>query len=76
MYITLSIFIMALFILFIITILYINKGIGKWFYHDILGWHMPYTSGKYKCTFDGLSLKTLCKHCGKEIIQDSQGNWF
>lgn len=71
-----SIIIAIIFILFIFTIVYISKGIGKWFYHDILKWHMPDTSYKYKCTFDGLSLKTVCKHCGKEIMQDSQGNWF
>lgn len=56
--------------------LYSKNGICKKFYHDILGWHMPDTSGKYKCTFDGLNLKTICKYCGKEIMQDSQGNWF
>ena len=27
-------------------------------------------------TFDGCSKHNHCKYCGKEIMQDSQGNWF
>jgi hypothetical protein len=60
--------------LFVSSILYLKKGIGKWFYHDILEWHVPDNSGVYK--YDGLNLKTICRHCKKEIMQDSQGNWF
>ena len=59
---------------FLPVTLYFKKGIGKWFYHDILNWHIPDNSDEYK--YDGLNLKTICKHCKKEITQDSQGNWF
>lgn len=53
-------------------ILYVGFGIGKSFFHDILKWHMP----TYDRVFDGCSMHSYCKYCGKEIMQDSQGNWF
>ena len=60
------------FIIFAPMILYFEFGWFKWFYHDVLGWHKP-TDEK---EFDGCSLHSKCKYCGKEIMQDSQGNWF
>lgn len=45
---------------------------GNWFYHDIMEWHKPCE----KESFDGASFHSYCKFCGKEIMQDSQGNWF
>lgn len=43
-----------------------------WFYHGILGWHKP-----DKTQFnDDCSFHSHCRFCGKEIMQDSQGNWF
>ncbi len=52
----------------------LSKGrVFKWFYHNILGWHLP--SDKLQ-EFDGCSFHAHCKICGKEIMQDSQGNWF
>lgn len=54
--------------------LYILFGIGKWFYHDILEWHIPDKSIKF--TYDGCSTHAICKYCRKGIMQDSQGNWF
>ena len=44
----------------------------SWFYHDILGWHKPDSSRYY----DGCSAHSHCRFCGKEIIRDSQENWF
>lgn len=46
--------------------LYIWFGLFKFWYHDFLGWHRP----------DGSSRHTRCKYCKKDILQDSQGNWF
>lgn len=46
--------------------------LGTPFFHDILGWHRP----NNELTFDGLSEHSHCKFCNKEIMQDSQGNWF
>ena len=54
------------------SILYFKKGYFKKFYHDVLGWHTPNGS----VGFDGCSFYSKCKHCGKDIMQDSQGNWF
>ena len=53
--------------------LYYGFGWFKFFYHDFLGWHIPDNSPH---TFDGLSEHARCKYCGKDIMQDSQGNWF
>ncbi len=44
----------------------------KWF-HDLMGWHLP-KEGDIKT--DGFIEVSHCKFCGKEIMQDSQGNWF
>jgi hypothetical protein len=52
--------------------LYLKFGLFKFFYHDLLGWHMPIEDESY----DGVSFTSKCRYCGKEIIQDSQGNWF
>lgn len=55
-------------------VLYFKRDIFKSFYHDMLGWHRPdYTIGVWD---DGISYCSRCKHCGKRILQDSQGNWF
>lgn len=59
-------------VFYVPILLYEKFGWFKRFYHDILGWHKP-TDEK---EFDGCSLKSRCKYCGKEIMQDSQGNWF
>jgi hypothetical protein len=53
---------------------YFKFGLNKWFYHNIMGWHQP--KDDENITFDGCSIHCVCKHCGKEIMQDSQGNWF
>ncbi len=53
------------------------KTIGKLFkrfFHDILGWHV--VSKDDKCYYDGCNVHCKCAICGKEVMQDSQGNWF
>lgn len=54
--------------------LYFKLGWFKFFYHDILGWHTP--DKKIEQWSDGCSQHAICKHCGRDIMQDSQGNWF
>lgn len=44
------------------------------FFHKFLGWHFP--DYKAKAWFDGCSVHSRCVICGKEIMQDGQGNWF
>lgn len=61
-------------IIFMITsVIYLKTGLFKFFYHDVLGWHQP---GNFPKWFDGCSTHSNCKYCKKEIMQDSQGNWF
>ena len=59
---------------FIPALLYLKKGMFKRFYHDRLGWHRPDESKGVG--FDGCSIHAHCKYCGKDIMMDSQGNWF
>lgn len=59
--------------MFVGMTLYFRFGFLKIYYHDFLGWHTPDDSPQYS---DGCSQHARCKHCGKDIMQDSQGNWF
>lgn len=56
------------------ALLYLRFGIFKLFYHDVLEWHRP--DEHIEESFDGASFHCVCKHCGKKITEDSQGNWF
>lgn len=56
------------------SIFYQLFGWFKFFYHNILHWHMPSKTAKY--WIDGCSVHSFCKHCNKEIMEDGQGNWF
>lgn len=47
-----------------------NKPLG----HKIFKWH--YVDKKQPQTFDGCSIHAKCAGCGKDVMQDSQGNWF
>lgn len=38
---------------------------------NVLGWHKP----TYRVV-KGVNTHSYCRYCEKEIIQDSQGNWF
>ena len=37
------------------------------------GWHNGKGGTK---SFDGCNTHSTCSKCGKEVMQDSQGNWF
>lgn len=64
-----------LFLLISITgYLYVKKGFFKSFYHDILEWCLP--NENTEIWSDGVNTHAICKYCNREIIQDSQGNWF
>lgn len=39
---------------------------------NFLGWHLQ----PKKVSCDGASLGGNCPRCNKEVLQDSQGNWF
>lgn len=55
------------------SILYLKFGRIRWLYHDILGWHQP---EKNTVRVEDVNTHAVCKWCGKDIMQDSQGNWF
>ncbi len=38
-----------------------------------MGWHNGRGGQK---SFDGCSQHATCSWCGKDVMQDSQGNWF
>ena len=59
-------------LILIISPFYFKFGIGKCLLHDIMHWHLPNETS----SFDGCSNHSYCKFCNKEIMQDSQGNWF
>ena len=60
-------------LLIIGSTLYFKFGLFKTYYHDCLGWHTPDDSLSYS---GGCGRHTKCKHCGKDIMKDSQGGWF
>lgn len=62
--------VLALFL--VLAILYLAIGWNRWLFHNILGWHKPIKEKIFK----GINIISKCKYCGKEIAQDSQGNWF
>lgn len=66
-------FVLSLIIFYGTAALYFWKGLFHRWYHDVLEWHQPDT---HPHTFDGCSKHATCKWCGKDIMQDSQGNWF
>lgn len=72
--ITLSVFVVIGLLFILGATLYLKYGKMKWLYHNILSYHEP--EDYNNITFDGCNCHAVCKHCGKEIMQDSQGNWF
>jgi len=72
MVVVLEIFVISIVIFLCGAVLYLLTGFGKQFYHDVMEWHMPTDSQGW----DGCSFTSTCKYCGKDIMQDSQGNWF
>lgn len=75
MVVALWILIIAFLIELISGFLYLTtKGrfFKKWF-HDLMGWHLPKEDD---VKTDGFIEVSHCKFCDKEIMHDSQGNWF
>ena len=38
---------------------------------DILDWHKP-----IYMVVKGVNTHSYCRHCDREIVRDSKGNWF
>lgn len=52
---------------------YLKWGVGKRLFHNLMGWHLPENE---KNELLGVNITSKCRLCGREIMQDSQGNWF
>lgn len=63
-------------VMFFTSLLYMTLGWFRHFYHDVLEWHIPDESASKILKFSDLDVHCKCKYCGKDIMQDSQGNWF
>lgn len=62
--------VIGLFLIF--AFIYQSTGFGKWFFDRILSWHKPVDNVERYGPFN----TSKCRYCGKQIMQDSQGNWF
>jgi len=52
----------------------IDRIKGTHYSCSTFGWHNG--KGLSEKTFDGCSVHSVCSKCDKEVMQDSQGNWF
>jgi len=43
---------------------------------NVMGWHSPDHSERAGFNLLGINLHATCKRCKRQIMQDSQGNWF
>lgn len=59
---------------FLICVSIYDKIFGTSHSCRMAGWHNG--RGKGKMFFDGCSVHATCSKCGKEVMQDGQGNWF
>lgn len=76
MEIILIIFYIFLTVLFVVPFLLcvLDKINGTTYSCDVFGWHNG--SGTGPRSFDGASMHATCSKCGKQVMMDSQGNWF
>lgn len=51
------------------------EPIGR-FNHWLMEWHKPDDTHEIWTDKYGVNTHAVCKYCGKDIMQDSQGNWF
>lgn len=51
---------------------FLLKPNTAWFCRE-MGWH---DGSGGEISFDGCSVHATCSKCGKDVMQDGQGNWF
>jgi len=56
----------------ILILLIVSKFSDNPWFCTTMGWHEAPASPKS----DGFQSSGVCPRCGKEVILDSQGNWF
>lgn len=66
----------ATYVLLVVFLLFVGLAVcNRWLpiqACNIMGWHLaPKQQG-----FDGCSANGACPRCHKQVMQDSQGNWF
>jgi len=70
------VFIIVFFIILPYALCWMDRLRGSHWSCNLFGWHdgklLP-NDGK---TFDGCNFIAKCSKCGKEVMMDSQGNWF
>lgn len=71
-FITVLIAVLFLFLVVCVFHRLFPKKAQHWFCEK-LGWHDGDGNG---ASFDGCSIHARCSICGKEVMMDSQGNWF
>lgn len=58
--------------LFVMVVLGVcNRWLGPWACHSY-GWHFEPRDISYR----GINAHGVCPRCGKQVIRDSQGDWF
>ena len=62
--------ILAIVLLMVLTLN--NKRLPKYFCTHFPYWHLP----PEKVGFDGCSMTGTCPRCGKNVLCDSNGDWF
>jgi len=65
--------IILLVILSVFVCLIIDKHSNSKWFCNFWGWHHPHNN---KIGFDGCSMTSKCKRCNKDILCDSNGDWF
>lgn len=59
-------------VMLLLQLIYILTDHPKFIFHDLFGQHRPDNKREQR----GINTCSKCRLCGKDIMQDSQGNWF
>lgn len=59
-------------VMLLLQLIYEFTDHPKIIFHDLFGQHRP----DNKIEQRGINTCSKCRLCGKDIMQDSQGNWF
>ena len=62
------------FVILLFFLMVIEKFSENRWFCDFWGWHHPKPGDKMG--FNGISMTGKCGRCGKDIMTDSNGDWF
>lgn len=62
----------SLVIVILLALIFIDQFSSNKFFCNTMGWH----KSPSEITNDGSSNNGKCPRCGKDVLQDSQGDWF